>query len=132
MATTDRRITPRFKLHTPLSFHRMEALSEGEQRAKAINISTRGVYFTTDLVLRVGEAVELLLEMPKRVTGAKASSRRFTGRVTHVELKNMPQGLSGIGVQLLYYERDLVKMESKERLRQNDNSPSRSSKRDPF
>jgi hypothetical protein len=132
MATSERRITPRFKLRTPLSFHRMEALSEGEQQAKAINISTRGVYFTTDLELHVGEAVELLLEMPKRVTGAKASSRRFTGRVTHVELKNMPQGLSGIGVQLLYYERDLVKMESKERLRQNDNSPSHSSKRDPF
>jgi hypothetical protein len=113
MVMSERRITPRFKLHTPLSFHRMEALSEGEQQAKAINISTRGVYFTTNLVLRVGEAVELLLEMPKRVTGAKVSSRRFTGRVTHVELENMPRGLSGIGVQLLYYERDLVKIASK-------------------
>lgn len=132
MAISERRITPRFKLHTPLSFHRMEALSEGEQQAKAINISTRGVYFTTDLVLRVGEAVELLLEMPKRVTGAKASSRRFTGRVTHVELENMPLGLSGIGVQLLYYERDLVKMETKERLRQGENLPSRGSECDPF
>jgi hypothetical protein len=113
MVMSERRITPRFKLHTPLSFHRMEALSEGEQQAKTINISTRGVYFTTNLVLRVGEAVELLLEMPKRVTGAKVSSRRFTGRVTHVELENMPRGLSGIGVQLLYYERDLVKIASK-------------------
>lgn len=79
MASSERRITPRFKLHTPLSFHRLEALSEGEQQANAINISTRGVYFATSLVLRVGEAAELLLEMPKRVTGAKASSRRFTG-----------------------------------------------------
>lgn len=113
MATSERRITPRFKLHTPLSFHRMEALSEGEQQAKTINISTRGVYFTTNLVLRVGEAVELLLQMPKRVTGATPSSRRFTGRVTHVELQNMPSGLSGIGVQLLYYECDLVRVESK-------------------
>lgn len=113
MVMSERRITPRFKLHTPLSFHRMEALSEGEQQAKAINISTQGVYFTTNFVLRVGEAVELLLEMPKRVTGTKVSSRRFTGRVTHVELENMPLGLSGIGVQLLYYERDLVKTSSK-------------------
>jgi hypothetical protein len=113
MAISERGITPRFKLHIPLFFHRMEALSEGEQQAKAINISTRGVYFTTNLALRVGGAVELLLEMPKRVTGAKASARRFTGRVTHVELTNMPVGLSGIGVQLLYYERDLVKIESK-------------------
>jgi hypothetical protein len=112
MSTSDRRITPRFRLHTRLSFHRLEAISEGEQQAKAINISTRGVYFVTDLALRVGEAVELLLQIPRRVTGAKASSRRFTGRVTHVELENMPQGLSGIGVQLLYYERDLVKIEN--------------------
>ena len=36
--------------------------------------------------------------------------RRFAGRVTHIEPKNMPPGLSGIGVQLLYYERDLVKV----------------------
>ena len=113
MVMSERRVTPRFKLHTPLSFHRMEALYEGEQQAKAINISTRGVYFTTNFVLRVGEAIELLLEMPKRVTGTKVSSRRFTGRVTHVELENMPLGLSGIGVQLLYYERDLVKISSK-------------------
>jgi hypothetical protein len=112
MGTSNRRITPRFKLHTPLSFRRMEALSEGEQHTKAINISTRGVYFTTNLTLCVGEAVELLLEMPKRVTGTKRSSRRFTGRVTHVELQDMPQGLSGIGVQLLYYERDLLKIDS--------------------
>jgi hypothetical protein len=113
MATSERRITPRFKLHTPLSFHRMEVLSEGAQQAKAINISTRGVYFTTSLALRVGEPVELLLQMPKRVTGAKPSSRRFTGRVAHVELQNMPLGLTGIGVQLLYYECDLVSIDSK-------------------
>ena len=50
MAISERRITPRFKLHTPLCFHRMEALSEGEQQAKAINISTRGVYFVTNRV----------------------------------------------------------------------------------
>ena len=110
MATPEHRITPRFKLHTPLLFHRMEKLSDGEHQAKAMNISTRGVYFATDIILCVGEAVEVLLEMPKRVTGVKAGIRRFTGRVTHIESKNMPQGHSGIGVQLLYYEHDLVKI----------------------
>ena len=108
MVTSERRITPRFKVHTPLSFHRMELLSEGGQRAKAINVSTRGVYFVTNLALAVGEAVEVLLEMPKRVTVVRDGIRRFSGRVTHVESKDMPQGLSGVGVQLLYYERDLI------------------------
>jgi hypothetical protein len=110
MSMPEHRITPRFKLQTRLSFHRMETLCGSEHQAKAINISTRGVYFATDVILCVGEAVEVLLDMPKRVTGVKAGMRRFAGRVTHIESKNMPQGLSGVGVQLLYYERDLAEI----------------------
>lgn len=86
----------------------MQTLAKDVHQAKAINISTRGVYFATNVALCVGEAVEVLLEMPTRVTGVKAGIRRFAGRVTHIESKNMLPGLSGIGVQLLYYERDLV------------------------
>jgi PilZ domain-containing protein len=107
--SSERRVTPRFKLRTPLSFHRMESLADGEQQSKAINISSRGVYFVTSVGLSIGEAVEVLLEIPERVTGAKALIRRFTGRVTHIESKGMLAGHSGIGVQLLYYERDLAK-----------------------
>jgi hypothetical protein len=108
MAKSERRITPRFKLRIPLSFHRIQAFSEGEQLAQAINISTRGVYFMTDRMMCVGESLEVLLEMPKRVTGVKGATRRFVGRVSHVELQTTPQGQPGIGVQLLYYEHDLV------------------------
>ncbi len=111
MGTPEHRITPRFKLHTLLSFHRMQTPSEGEHQAKSINISTRGVYFGTDANLCVGERVEVLIEIPKRVTGVKVGVRRFVGRVTHVQSKDMPEGLSGIGVQLLYYERDLVRID---------------------
>jgi hypothetical protein len=106
MPTPDDRITPRFKLHTPLSFHSMETPLDVRQ-AKCINISTRGVYFVTDAVLRVGEAVEVVLDMPKRVTGSKGGIRRFTGRVTHIQPKNILREAFGIGVQLLYYARDL-------------------------
>ncbi len=106
MAASERRVTPRFNLHTPLSFHRMEPPSNQEQ-ARAINISTRGVYFITNLDICVGEAVEILLQVPRRVTGSRAINRRFAGRVAHVEA-NLPCGQTGIGVQLLYYEHDLV------------------------
>jgi hypothetical protein len=104
MATPERRHMPRFELHTSLSVRRIKPRSEGEDEAMAINISTGGVYFATTLVMSVGEAIEILTEMPERVTGAKAIIQRFTGRVAHVESKNMPQGHSRIGVQLLYYE----------------------------
>jgi Tfp pilus assembly protein PilZ len=70
-----------------------------------INISTGGLYFATTLVMSVGEAIEILTEMPERVTGTKPIIQRFTGRVAHVESKNVPQGHLGIGVQLLCYER---------------------------
>lgn len=113
MLTFERRITPRFNLRTPLSFHRMEAPSKREQ-ARAINISTRGVYFITNLDICVGEAVEILLEVPQRVTGSKAMNRRFAGRVAHAE-SNMARGQTGIGVQLLYYEHDLVAQDPADR-----------------
>src|ERR1700720_148841 len=80
MAAPERRVTPRFNLHTPLTFHRKEAVSEDTQEAKAINISTRGVYFSTNLGLCVGEALEVSLEVPKRVTGSQAKNRCFIGR----------------------------------------------------
>jgi hypothetical protein len=107
MARLERRITPRFKFHTPLTFHRKEASSEDTQETNAINISTRGVYFATSLDLSVGESVEVSLELPRRVTGAKPINRRFASRVAHVEPECTPQGQSRIGVQFLYYELDL-------------------------
>jgi hypothetical protein len=99
--STDRRSTPRFKLHTSLSFNRRMSLSDSEQ-TRALNISTTGVCFGTRLALSVGEVVEVLLEMPKRVTGTMAVPRRFTGRITHVDSQTNLPGYSYIGVQLLY------------------------------
>jgi hypothetical protein len=108
MAKPERRITPRFKSHTPLTFHRTESISEGAQEAKAINVSIRGVYFASSLGFCVGEALEVSLELPKRVTGTTPISCRFTSRVAHVESHCLPLGESGIGVQFLYYETDLL------------------------
>jgi hypothetical protein len=88
----------------------MEAVSEGTQETNAINISTRGVYFASSLGICVGEALEVSMEVPKRVTGSKSINRRFAGRVAHVEPQCMPMGQSGIGVQFLYYEHDLVSL----------------------
>src|ERR1035437_5928158 len=69
--TPDRRRSPRFKLQTSLSFNRRMPLS-GSEQTKAINISATGVCFATRVVLCVGEVVEVLLEIPKRVTGTMA------------------------------------------------------------
>jgi hypothetical protein len=85
MATPESRHMPRLKVLTSLCFHRIKLRSEGEDQAITINLSIRGLYFATTLVISVGEAIEILTEMPERVTGAKATIQRFTGRVVHVE-----------------------------------------------
>jgi Tfp pilus assembly protein PilZ len=107
MIQSERRITPRYNRKTPLSFHKLDALSERVQCVRALNISSRGIYFATSVPMAVGEPIEILLEMPKRITGLVTGMRRFTARVTHVEPIHSPDGDSGIGVQLLYYENDL-------------------------
>jgi hypothetical protein len=76
----------------------------GSEQTKAINISATGVCFATRVVLCVGEVVEVLLEIPKRVTGTMAIPRRFTGRITHVDSQTSLPGYSRVGVQLLYCE----------------------------
>jgi PilZ domain-containing protein len=102
--TPNRRKTPRFRLQTTLSFSRTQPWSEGEHKAKAINISTTGVCFATSQVMSVGEVIEVLLEIPKRVTGVTATTRRFTGRIMRIDgNESVAQG-SLVSVQLLYSE----------------------------
>jgi hypothetical protein len=100
----DRRIMPRFKLQTVLAFSRTKSLSDSRQKAKTINISTTGVCFATSLTMSVGEVVEVLLGIPRRVTGVRAIARKFTGRITYIDPHNGPPGNSRVGVQFLYYE----------------------------
>jgi hypothetical protein len=104
MATSERRITRRLKLRIPLRFHRLNTLSERDQGENSINLSSRGIYFTTNLPLSVGEAVQVHLKMPKRITGTHSIERCFTGWVTHIESTNIPGGYSGVGVQFLCHQ----------------------------
>jgi hypothetical protein len=108
MARTDRRVTPRFNLHTSLSLHRKASDSEDSHTVKAINVSCRGAYFSSGLGFCVGESLEVSVELPERVTGTKPTTRRFASRVAHVEPDGLSQGQSGIGVQFLYSETVLV------------------------
>jgi len=103
MGRFERRSARRLHICIPLRLHRQNEISEGEYGATSVNVSSNGVYFLTSLSLLVGETVEVLASLPKRVTGEKISKRLFTGKVTHVESRNGTDGISGVGVHLLYY-----------------------------
>jgi hypothetical protein len=106
MVSANRRIAPRFHIPIPVSFRRLGGAPDGERYARAIEVSTTGVYFTTDVYLRVAERIEILLNIPWEISGINTTTRRFVGRVTRVDPKDSNEVKWGVGVQLLYWERD--------------------------
>jgi len=122
MSVSERRIARRFILNVPLQLLPIKASSQVARTVETMNISTRGVYFTTDLPLCQGQLVQVLLQMPKEITGNGVSARRFTGRVAHVDPNGFANGMSGVGVQFLYYGELALQLHEQEQ----ENSEARS------
>jgi len=68
------------------------------------NLSKGGVFFATDLALKMGERIELLLKMPREITGVRASEWQCTGYVVRVERVSSLRGQFGVGVKFDCYE----------------------------
>lgn len=104
--SSDRRAAPRLKMAVPLRFRSLKGPSSmPESDAASLNISNRGIYFTTDAVISKGLLIQILLKMPREVAGETAKEWRFTGRVAHVEPLGSSRDATGVGVQFLYYEK---------------------------
>jgi hypothetical protein len=103
VSMSERRGSLRYKLQTPLAFHRLGQLFDGERIVRSIDMSTGGVRFTTGVRVTVGERIELSVLLPKQIAGDKEKYRRFTGRVAHVDSRKL-NGRARVGVQWLYYE----------------------------
>jgi hypothetical protein len=104
MTTSERRFSHRFGLKIPLVFCGMQTPIADGHHAKSINISSRGVYFATEDPVFVGLRVQVLVSLPKRITGEQPTERLFAGRVSHVESKGSPSGSLGVGVEFFYSE----------------------------
>jgi PilZ domain len=102
MTRTERRLAERFSLRIPLRFR--IAKSALDHTAESLNISTRGIYFATDLALYKGTPVHLIFEMPEEVSHKPASEWRCTGHVVHVEPNSSSQGATCVGVRFDCYE----------------------------
>lgn len=99
----DRRSTLRHTVKTALRIRAWKT-AVPEHRAESINVSLRGIYFSTKTLLCQGEIVEVLLKMPEEVTGEPATEWRCTGHVVRVEPADSPTGEAGVGVQFYFYE----------------------------
>jgi PilZ domain len=104
MSLSERRHTHRYGLKVPLVFCLTPSPLTNGLRAKSINISWGGVYFATSQPVSIGQPVQVLLRMPSRIAGSLPNERVFTGRVSHVERKEVPNGSSTVGIEFFYWE----------------------------
>lgn len=100
----DRRQNIRHQLKIPLVFCPTNTPLTCGHSAESSNLSSGGVYFMTRHPVFVGLPVQVLLRMPRRVSGQSSSERVFDGRVSHVEKGDSPRGISGVGVEFFYWE----------------------------
>ena len=103
MTRTQRRLAERFNLKIPLRV-RIATPAALEHTTESLNISTRGISFTTKVSVCKGTPVHLTFEMPEEVTHKVASQWRCTGHVVHVQPNTSPKGATCVGVRFDSYE----------------------------
>ena len=104
MSSSERRIDTRVNICVPLRFRALNNPGSTEQTAESENISQRGIFFSTNVPLKVGTPVEVSLRMPQEFAGKVASDVKCVARVVHVRPSSAPGGMSGIGLHIERYE----------------------------
>lgn len=102
-AVSDRRLSLRHEISTPLRI-RVWKSAAPEQRGESMNLSERGILFTSDSPLPIGTVVEVLLKMPEEITGEPTAEWLCSGHVVRVIPVDSPRGRLGVGVQFDCYQ----------------------------
>lgn len=117
MPGSDRRRSPRKVCAIPLQFKLLtngnanvrateetpEAHAAQPQTAEgqALNVSERGLYFTSAKKLIVGQAIEVCFVLPGELTGRSAEPVKCNARVMHVDHAS---NIQGVGVSIDRFE----------------------------
>jgi len=99
---SERRFSRRLQFKTAM---RVRVWKSGptERRAEAETLSENGTFFATEEPGAIGSAVEILLKMPREITGKPTTEWRCTGRVVRLEPVDSPRSKFGVGVQFDCY-----------------------------
>ena len=99
----ERRVARRLQFKTALRVRVWKSLSE-ERSAESENLSATGTFFATEAPLAIGSAVEILVKMPKEITGKAAVEWRCTGHVVRIQPVDSRRGKLGVGVHFDCHE----------------------------
>lgn len=103
VAVSDRRLTVRYNIKTPIRIRRWKS-GIPEERGKSENLSEQGILFATNSVISVGTVLEILLKMPEIITGEPTTEWLCSGHVVRVEPIDSPRGKLGVAVQFDCYQ----------------------------
>jgi hypothetical protein len=98
----DRRLAERHLLKMQVQL-RLRKSNECEQKVDAENVSRRGVFFTTDIPMDKGTMLDLLLEMPEKISGVRSAQWMCMGHVVRVAPSAEMAGAHGVGVEFDFY-----------------------------
>jgi PilZ domain len=104
MNSSERRHDTRVHIRVPLHFRLLESPGSADHAGESENISQRGIYFATNVPLKVGAPVEVSLQMPKELTGGAGSEVKCMARVVHIQPDSFLGGKAGIGMRIERYE----------------------------
>lgn len=100
MDANERRRETRVDVRVPLRFRPVANPNVPEQKAESVNVSSRGMYFTTDFPMKVGAELVLWMTMPAQVTASGARDVRCVARVVHVEPTGRLVRKVGVGLRI--------------------------------
>ncbi|MDQ1389992.1 MAG: hypothetical protein QOF56_3446, partial [Acidobacteriaceae bacterium] len=78
----ERRVGQRFSFNLPVSLRDVSSAAEG--RGFTQDLSSRGVFFFTDMALNEGADIELTLKMPSEITLGENMRVRCRGRILRI------------------------------------------------
>ncbi|HWF38877.1 MAG TPA: PilZ domain-containing protein [Candidatus Acidoferrales bacterium] len=121
MQSRERRVSPRKECLVPLRFRIVsngsepsQSVSPGEPVRKlpftgtfegqAVNLSERGIYFTSPERMSIGQPLEMYFTIPRELTGRASEQVRCSARVVHVEEHADKQGMLGVGAAVDRFE----------------------------
>ena len=87
----------------PNRTHRTPESNRSAREGQTVNLSERGLYFTTRENVHVGEPLEIFFTLPTELTGRSPEQVCCRARVVHVD--NFEHGSIGIGAAIERFER---------------------------
>ena len=97
--------TPTVEIPTTQEAHMTHAYDYlGKLDGQAINLSERGIYFSSYQKLSIGLPLELYFTIPSELTGRKPEEIRCRARVVHIEEHPERQGLIRVGAAVERFE----------------------------